>query len=160
MNMTKAAKELYITQPALSHALSKMEDELGLKLVYRDGNRLVLTEEGRKLQKDFEGIVRAYDDMNLHAAKMPRGAGGKDHPGLCGGDHGLFLPVYLRHSLRFPRHQHPEDLRGTRDHRQYAAERADRFCHHLPPFDGAQHRKPYAHPGPHHAGRGGGDTPF
>ena len=70
MNMTKAAKELYITQPALSHALSKMEDELGLKLVYRDGNRLVLTEEGRKLQKDFEGIVRAYDDMNLHAAKM------------------------------------------------------------------------------------------
>lgn len=70
MNMTKAAKELYITQPALSHSLAKMEDELGLKLVYRDGNRLVMTEEGRKLLADFEAIERAYNDLNAHACMM------------------------------------------------------------------------------------------
>ena len=84
MNMTKAAKELYITQPALSHALAKMEDELGLKLVYRDGNRLVLTEEGRKIQKDFEAIVHAYDDMNAHASMMREGRTEKITLGFAG----------------------------------------------------------------------------
>ena len=70
MNMTKAAKELYITQPALSHSLSKMEDELGIKLVYRDGNHLVMTDEGRKLLKDFETIEKNYEDMFAHARSM------------------------------------------------------------------------------------------
>lgn len=70
MNMTKAAKELYITQPALSHSLSKMEDELGLKLVYRDGNRLVMTEEGRKILKDFEEIEKSYSSMFAHSRQL------------------------------------------------------------------------------------------
>ncbi len=70
MNMTKAAKELYITQPALSHSLSKMEDELGLKLVYRDGNRLVMTEAGRAILQDFQEIESAYDRMFAHARRM------------------------------------------------------------------------------------------
>lgn len=90
MNMTKAAKELYVTQPALSHALAKMEDELGLKLVYRDGDRLALTEEGRKIQKDFEAIVRAYDDMNAHASMMRENRTEKITLGFAG------------RSLRFP----------------------------------------------------------
>lgn len=70
MNMTKAAKELYITQPALSHSLAKMEDELGVKLVYRAGNRLVMTEEGRRLLQDFSAIDQAYADMHTHAELM------------------------------------------------------------------------------------------
>lgn len=70
MNMTKAAKELFITQPALSHSFSKMEEELGLKLAYRDGNRLIMTEEGKKILEDFKKIEATYDDMFQHANQI------------------------------------------------------------------------------------------
>ena len=33
-NISKAAKELYISQPAISKAISKLEDSLGLSPVY------------------------------------------------------------------------------------------------------------------------------
>ena len=33
-NISKAAKELYISQPAISKAISKLEDSLGLFSVY------------------------------------------------------------------------------------------------------------------------------
>ena len=34
-NISKAAKELYISQPAISKAISKLEDSLGLSLFTR-----------------------------------------------------------------------------------------------------------------------------
>ncbi|MBO4819795.1 MAG: LysR family transcriptional regulator [Firmicutes bacterium] len=72
MNMTKASKELYITQPALSHSLSKMEEELGLQLVYRDGNHLVMTDAGRNILEDFKEIEASYDKMFSHARMMSK----------------------------------------------------------------------------------------
>lgn len=57
MSITKAAKELYITQPALSHAVSDMEAELGIKIFYRDNNRLILTEQGRKVVEHFKKLT-------------------------------------------------------------------------------------------------------
>lgn len=45
-NLSGAAKELYISQPALSLSLANMEKELGMPLFYRVKNRLVLTPEG------------------------------------------------------------------------------------------------------------------
>lgn len=35
---TKAAEELCITQPSLSHAISQMEKELGVKLFEKNGH--------------------------------------------------------------------------------------------------------------------------
>ena len=40
---TKAAEELCITQPSLSHAISQMEKELGVKLFIRDSKSVQLT---------------------------------------------------------------------------------------------------------------------
>ena len=53
MNMNKAAKELYITQPALSFSISRLEKELGLALFYRDKNKLVLSKEAEILLPAF-----------------------------------------------------------------------------------------------------------
>ncbi len=50
-NITKAANELYITQPALSIALNKLESELDCLLFIREGKKLTLTEDGNKLLK-------------------------------------------------------------------------------------------------------------
>lgn len=46
-SISKAAEKLYITQPALSQRLKKLEDELGTPLFYRDSSGLVLTDAGR-----------------------------------------------------------------------------------------------------------------
>lgn len=48
-SITKAAQKLYVTQPALSIAISKLENELGCRLFTRDGKQVTLTVEGQKL---------------------------------------------------------------------------------------------------------------
>ena len=44
---TKAAEILSITQPSLSHAISSLEKELGVKLFEKDGRNVVLTKCGQ-----------------------------------------------------------------------------------------------------------------
>ena len=44
---TKAAAELSITQPSLSHAISSLEQELGVNLFEKEGRNIVLTKYGR-----------------------------------------------------------------------------------------------------------------
>lgn len=45
-NISKAAKNLFVTQPALSVTIKKLETELGYALFKREGNRIKLTEAG------------------------------------------------------------------------------------------------------------------
>ena len=48
-NITKAAEVLYITQPALSTSLRKLEEEVARPLFIREGRNLRLTENGKVL---------------------------------------------------------------------------------------------------------------
>ncbi len=43
---TKAAKELIISQPTLSHSISELENELGVPLFYKQGRNIKLTKYG------------------------------------------------------------------------------------------------------------------
>jgi len=47
--MTAAAEALYVSQPALSQRLGKMEDRLGVRLFDRQGRRLVPNAAGRRM---------------------------------------------------------------------------------------------------------------
>lgn len=65
-NITKAAKRLFITQPALSRVILRLENELGTSLFDRKGGRLVLNDHGRV----FLGHVKpALESINngVHA---------------------------------------------------------------------------------------------
>ena len=46
-NISQAAKSLYITQPALSVTIKRLETELGYDLFVRKGNKIKLTEAGQ-----------------------------------------------------------------------------------------------------------------
>ena len=49
-SITRVAKTLHITQPAVSNAISKLEAELNVKLFFRDKrNGLILTDVGQKI---------------------------------------------------------------------------------------------------------------
>lgn len=57
-NISKAAKELYISQPAISKSINKLEQNLNIALFNRNSRGVTLTEEGRIL---FEKVQLAFD---------------------------------------------------------------------------------------------------
>ncbi len=60
-NITKAAEMLHITQPTLSRQLSKLEDDLGVRLMVRDKNGVTLTDEGILFRRRAEEITELAD---------------------------------------------------------------------------------------------------
>ncbi len=66
-NISKAAKKLYISQPAISKSIVKLEDGLDTKLFKRNSRGVTLTEEGEVLYayvKDaFEALQTAENEL-------------------------------------------------------------------------------------------------
>ena len=46
-NFTRAAEELFVTQPTITIAIKNLEKEFGLPLFFRERGSLTLTEDGR-----------------------------------------------------------------------------------------------------------------
>ncbi len=61
----KAASVLYISQPAVSKSVAKLEEELGFSLIDRHGNDLTLTPAGRMLYDLFAKTESDYQDTLL-----------------------------------------------------------------------------------------------
>lgn len=59
-NISKAAKELYISQPAISKSIQKLEDGLECKL-FSKLRGVVLTDEGRLL---YDHVSEAFEALN------------------------------------------------------------------------------------------------
>lgn len=60
-NLTRAAEELHISQPGLTHVIQEMEQEFGLTLFLRRNKGLVLTEEGRKFLEEANLLLQQSD---------------------------------------------------------------------------------------------------
>ena len=60
-NFTRVAEELPRTQPAVSHHILLLEQELGVKLVIRGKGEAVLTEEGKIVVNYAKKIIGLYD---------------------------------------------------------------------------------------------------
>ncbi len=60
-SMNKAAKELYVTQSALSSTIKSLEDELGTEIFIRTNRGMVLTTDGEKLLSYAKQIVKMTD---------------------------------------------------------------------------------------------------
>lgn len=56
-NFSKAAKELYLTQPTVSSHIVQLEEELGFYLFERRGRKIVLTEAGEKFYPYALGVL-------------------------------------------------------------------------------------------------------
>lgn len=68
-NISKAAKELYISQPAISKSISKLEDTLNTTLFTRNSRGVQLTEEGQIL---FEHTRTAFEELTLGEQELKR----------------------------------------------------------------------------------------
>lgn len=57
LHFTRAADELFITQPAVSAAIGHLEAEYGVKMFHRIGRHIEITEAGKLLQQEAQKIL-------------------------------------------------------------------------------------------------------
>ena len=82
-NISKAAQELYISQPALSKYLSRLEEELGVTLFDRNHNPLTLTLAGeiylkyvKEIKERQEALQEEFSEIHKqNMAKIKLGCG-------------------------------------------------------------------------------------
>ena len=68
-NISKAAKELFISQPAISKSIGKLEDSLHTTLFTRNSRGVQLTEEGQIL---FTHIQAAFEELAMGEQELRR----------------------------------------------------------------------------------------
>jgi len=69
-SFSKAARNLYLTQPALSIAIKKEEQELGQPLFDRSTSRVTLTEAGKAYIESAETIRSLESGMRLYCSDL------------------------------------------------------------------------------------------
>ena len=63
LNFTKAARELFLTQPAVSQQIQSLEYDLGIILFDRSNKRIRLTSEGKILLSYTKRLFDLYDEI-------------------------------------------------------------------------------------------------
>lgn len=89
-NITKAAKELYITQPTLSKFLQKLESDLGTKLFHHTDNRYIPTYVGKRYLDYAVQIMALKKDWDEELADMLK---------LNSGELGIAFPIMRSTSI-------------------------------------------------------------
>ncbi len=62
-SFSRAAKELFISQPSLSLTIKKMEEELGFQIFDRSKNPIELTHKGHIYIEHLENVIRSEKEM-------------------------------------------------------------------------------------------------
>ncbi len=75
-SMSKAANSLYISQPAISKSIAKLEESLDTTLFIRTKKELQLTEDGELL---YQRISRAFQEIDLVETELQR----RNELGIC-----------------------------------------------------------------------------
>lgn len=65
-SFSKAAEELYVTQPAVSTAIGELEKELNVKIFVRSKNGLHLTDDGVIIMPMVEQILKNVDRIRIY----------------------------------------------------------------------------------------------
>ena len=63
-SFSTAAEKLYITQPAISKAVRKLEEEFSCRLLHRTPSGVKLTEQGQFLYDQFVPVLKDYANMS------------------------------------------------------------------------------------------------
>ena len=81
-NIHKASEELHVSPGSLSKAITRLEDELSVKLFSREGRNIRLTEQGKLLQRRVAEIIQLEESTRLELA----GVRGTIHVKIAGAE--------------------------------------------------------------------------
>lgn len=133
LSISRAAEELHVTASAVSHQIKGLEDQLGVKLLRRNGNHISLTREGVDyLQQISEGLLMlARATSALKAGRTRRTLNISAPPSLSV----LWLVPRLARFIE----SHPDiplAISGTRTLADFNTGQCDiaiRYCQQVPP---------------------------
>jgi DNA-binding transcriptional LysR family regulator len=103
MNVTRAARRLYMAQPPLTRLIHDLEEELGVQLFERSKRRINLTPAGRTLQEHAYLIVAQCDEAIQQTQRIGQGQEGRLTIGFSSIAIQSVLPEIVRlYKTRFP----------------------------------------------------------
>ena len=71
LNFTRAAESCNVTQPALTRAVQKLEEEMGGLLLRRERSRTHLTEFGQAMRPRLEEVLRNTEAAGVCSGESP-----------------------------------------------------------------------------------------
>lgn len=81
-NITAAANRLHLSQPPLSIQLKQLEDELGVKLIERNGKSMELTDKGKLLYQRALHLVNSFEEIKNEIQDTEEGKKGALNIGI------------------------------------------------------------------------------
>jgi DNA-binding transcriptional LysR family regulator len=91
----KASENLHISQPALSIQVKKLEEQTGLKLFYKVGNKINLSENGNMLYGYTKKIFSIIDELENNISSQNEYVGGTINLGGSNTPGTYILPMVL-----------------------------------------------------------------
>ncbi len=109
--ITRAAARLHIAQPALSHAISQLESELGVELLVRHARGVTLTPAGEALLPKARAALASEQEVEQTARSLARAASGVIDIGFVGPPPAMSIPELFEAFAEM----HPESEASFRD---------------------------------------------
>jgi len=95
-SFTLAAKDLFLTQSAVSHAIKALEDDVGCRLFDRIGRRVLLTQAGEQFLRHAEKILREMEAARAGLETLTKWGHGRLRVGASTTACQHILPTVLR----------------------------------------------------------------
>jgi DNA-binding transcriptional LysR family regulator len=103
LHFGRAAARLYISQPALSQAIAKLEGAIGVQLLVRNRQRVELTEAGTELLARARSMLSASDDALNRIRLINQGEAGVLRVGVAVFAEHAVMPTFSALTARHPR---------------------------------------------------------
>lgn len=96
LHFGRAARRLFVTQPALSRSIRTLEDELGQRLFDRSTRRVELTSAGEALQQPAKVFIDAQKNAVNAVNRVGSGQAGRVRMGFAGASSHLLVAELVR----------------------------------------------------------------
>ncbi|MDG0818023.1 LysR family transcriptional regulator [Bdellovibrio svalbardensis] len=103
-NMSRAAQELHVSQPTLTVAMRKLEDQLGVRLFERSKKGVTLTAAGLQIYQYSDQMVELWEEMLREAGTVNDAVRGTIRLGLHPSVARYALPTFLPSLMK----EHPD----------------------------------------------------
>jgi DNA-binding transcriptional LysR family regulator len=96
LSFTRAAEELHIAQPSLSHTIQQLEKNVGFPLLVRTTRTTALTREGATFLVEATAVIERYEAAMVRTAQIARGELGRLRVGCLIGAAVDYVPAISR----------------------------------------------------------------
>ncbi|MDP2663691.1 MAG: LysR substrate-binding domain-containing protein [Dehalococcoidia bacterium] len=95
LSYSRAAEQLYISQPAVSRTVQDLEKSVGTPVFHRQGKRISLTDAGRRVFDYAQRVLDLTDELEQAVRELEEGARGFLRVASCSTIGVYMLPAFL-----------------------------------------------------------------